>query len=466
MAFYTVVHWLQGGIIDGTQQGPAAISPDKLTKEVWDYIFLKSDTYPESSGIDKELLDKLRAEFSYWYPLDLRCSGKDLIRNHLSMSLYNHAAVWNDKPELWPRSFFCNGHVLLNGDKMSKSTGNFKTIQDCLVAFGADATRIALAEAGDSLEDANFTDATANSAVLKLYTLHEWIKDNLEGISTMRTGEKNFFDILYENELNASIEKTKKFYDKMQFRDVLISSFFDLLSSKEDYRIMAGSYHVELFIRYIEVQLLLLAPITPHFCESNWQFVNEKISRENGLIINQPYPTPSFPVDPLLLRQADYIKNTVRNARLAKEKGAKKENAEPKKAVVYTSNHYPELQQNIIRIMQEIYSRDPDAPSNAYISAIKELGLPKVGLQKAMQFASFAYKDYEIRGLDALELNLPFDERNLLEKIEGYARSQLGIDELLIRSSNETIVEDKSQLRESAVPGRPQFFFFDFKKDQ
>ena len=30
----------------------------------------------------------------YWYPLDLRCSGKDLIKNHLTMSLFNHAAIW------------------------------------------------------------------------------------------------------------------------------------------------------------------------------------------------------------------------------------------------------------------------------------------------------------------------------------------------------------------------------------
>lgn len=32
----------------------------------------------------------------YWYGVDLRCSGKDLIPNHLTMSLYNHAAVWKD----------------------------------------------------------------------------------------------------------------------------------------------------------------------------------------------------------------------------------------------------------------------------------------------------------------------------------------------------------------------------------
>ena len=30
----------------------------------------------------------------YFYPLDLRVSGKDLIRNHLTYFLYNHVAVF------------------------------------------------------------------------------------------------------------------------------------------------------------------------------------------------------------------------------------------------------------------------------------------------------------------------------------------------------------------------------------
>ena len=36
----------------------------------------------------------MRREFMYWYPLDLRVSGKDLVPNHLTYFLYNHVAVW------------------------------------------------------------------------------------------------------------------------------------------------------------------------------------------------------------------------------------------------------------------------------------------------------------------------------------------------------------------------------------
>ena len=36
----------------------------------------------------------LRREFTYWYQLDLRVSGKDLVPNHLTYFLYNHVAIW------------------------------------------------------------------------------------------------------------------------------------------------------------------------------------------------------------------------------------------------------------------------------------------------------------------------------------------------------------------------------------
>lgn len=71
------------------------------------------------------LFRKLRQEFSYWYPVDLRVSGKDLIQNHLTYFLYNHQAIW-PQPEReggegvcrWPNAIRANGHLLLNSEKV------------------------------------------------------------------------------------------------------------------------------------------------------------------------------------------------------------------------------------------------------------------------------------------------------------------------------------------------------------
>ena len=111
--------------------------------------------------------------------MDMRVSAKDLIRNHLTMSLYNHAAIWEDK-NLMPKSIYCNGYMNLNNEKMSKASGNFLTIADCIEKYGVDATRITLAASGDKLDDANFEDEMADSNIKKLITFEKWIKDNIK----------------------------------------------------------------------------------------------------------------------------------------------------------------------------------------------------------------------------------------------------------------------------------------------
>ena len=134
----------------------------------------------DSVSRELEKLEKLRHEFEYWYPYDLRVSGKDLIKNHLMMSLYIHQAIWPDMSKM-PRAYFCNGHIQLNNEKMSKSTGNFLTVDDAIKQFGADATRFACADAGDSLDDANFAVGTANAAILSLTTEEEFIRTVMSG---------------------------------------------------------------------------------------------------------------------------------------------------------------------------------------------------------------------------------------------------------------------------------------------
>ena len=62
---------------------------------------------------------------------------------------------------------------------MSKSTGNFLTLKDAVNRFSADGTRLALADAGDTLEDANFVFEMADAGLLRLYSQIEWVKVSL-----------------------------------------------------------------------------------------------------------------------------------------------------------------------------------------------------------------------------------------------------------------------------------------------
>lgn len=142
-----------------------------MIDEIWEYVFCNGP-WPANSTIPQEKADALKHEYEYFYPFDIRSSAKDLINNHLTFCLYNHAALFPE--DKFPLSMRTNGHLMLNGKKMSKSTGNSLTLREAVEKFGADATRLSLADAGDGVEDANFEEKTANANILRVHTLVAW----------------------------------------------------------------------------------------------------------------------------------------------------------------------------------------------------------------------------------------------------------------------------------------------------
>ena len=104
------------------------IGPDSLTFDALDYILLgrgnPANIAKAVKTTEKRLRD-IREEFTYWYPVDLRNSAKELIPNHLTFYAFHHAALFPEKQ--WPRGFGINGMILNEGKKMSKTKGNFVT---------------------------------------------------------------------------------------------------------------------------------------------------------------------------------------------------------------------------------------------------------------------------------------------------------------------------------------------------
>jgi leucyl-tRNA synthetase len=149
MSYYTVANLLHSDMW-GKEPGSLGVTPEQMTDAMWDYV-LGSGEFPNET-LELEKAAQLKYNFQYFYPMDLRSSGKDLIPNHLTFCIYVHAALFPEHH--WPRSIRTNGHLTLNGKKMSKSTGNFLTMEEATRKYGADAMRLTLADAGDEITDA------------------------------------------------------------------------------------------------------------------------------------------------------------------------------------------------------------------------------------------------------------------------------------------------------------------------
>jgi methionyl-tRNA synthetase len=83
------------------------------------------------------------AMFARWWPADLHVIGKDIARFH---TIFWPAMLWSAGLEA-PRHVWVHGWLLAQGERMSKSRGNFLDPLDFVAAFGPDGARyVALRE--------------------------------------------------------------------------------------------------------------------------------------------------------------------------------------------------------------------------------------------------------------------------------------------------------------------------------
>lgn len=465
MAYYTIARFLHSDYY-GKSQGKFDIKPEQLTDEVFDYIFARREDI--NTDIPVEQLKEIRREFEYFYPLDVRVSGKDLIPNHLTFFIYTHVALFPKR--FWPKGIRANGHLMLNNAKMSKSTGNFLTLQQIVEKFGADASRIALADAGDSVEDANFDESNANAAILRLTTLKEWCEEIKQSQDSLRTGEfTSFFDAAFDNEMNNLVEQAYEQYSLTNYKSALKYGLFDFQSARDYYRDSVGSMHKDLVLKYIELQALLLAPIAPHFAEYLYKEVLEK----DGSVQTTQFPRASKPISQGLLDSLDYVKELARAVRdaesvvLKSKKGkAEVDASKPAVLTLLVSTSFPEWQDEYIELVRQLF----ESLTLSDNKIIKE----KVGkdMKRAMPFINFLKQRLAKEDPKTVfNRKLTFDEGELLQKVVDNIQkstttikieklnvvsfpygSKQGLD---LATGKEVQITATGKVVEAAVPGQP-----------
>ncbi|XP_060871804.1 leucine--tRNA ligase, cytoplasmic [Metopolophium dirhodum] len=471
MAYYTIAHFLQEGTFKGENGNSYNIKPEELTPEVWDYIFLDNKSYPKQCKIDKKYLDVMKNEFEYWYPVDLRCSGKDLIQNHLTFFIYNHCAIWAKRPDLWPKSIRANGHLLLNSAKMSKSDGNFMTLEEAVNKFSADGMRFCLADAGDAIEDANFVENMADAGILRLYTFIEWVKEVLASEATLRNGPTDSFtDTVFMSEINLKIQQTGEYYEKLLFKEALRTGFFELQAARDRYRELCGNpelggecMHKDLILHFIKVQTILLAPICPHVSEHVYQLLGNTDS-----VVKASWPQADE-VDYKLLQSGAYLMEAAHSFRLQQKNllniGAKKNQAKakvvekPTKAVAWVAKTFPPWQTTILETMKQLYSENGNIlPDNKAISSAlgKKESLKKY-MKRAMPFAQMVKEKLIKVGDSAFNVKLDFDEKSVLEVNRSYLENTLDLEHFDIKHSDSS--EAPENIRNECCPGEPYITF-------
>ena len=270
MVYYTIAHLIE------------KITKEKVNIELWNHIFFGTQLDESKyTDIDLEIINNMKKEFSYWYPLDNRVSGKDLISNHLTMCLYNHIAIFGE--DKCPKDYLVGGYMILNGKKMSKSTGNFKTIKQTVDDYGCDVTRLTLIDCCiNGMDDADFNEKFTDGILLKMYGEYVWNKEIIEQICNGTIGDKinDFFDDAFSFGITECFDKAKQGYESFDYRKALYEGYYNILNERNRYRVLFNTKCIKpskkVLLTYLEQSLLILYPICPHLVEDLWIFAESK----------------------------------------------------------------------------------------------------------------------------------------------------------------------------------------------
>lgn len=275
MAFYTI----------SKQIGQYNIKPENLTKEVFDYVFRgkgKSEEVAARSGVYVRALEEMQKEFSYWYPVDLRVSAKELVPNHLTFFLFHHTALF--PPRHWPRAMSVNGMLTNEGKPMHKSKGNFVTMKKAIEEYGADAVRCALLLGAEGMDDPDWIADNAGDAQAKLKSFYHFAKTAIE---SPKNEENTNMERWLMSALQRRCREVTENMEELKTRTALEVAIFEVWNDFRWYFRRKGNTRAKALDEALSIWIRLVAPFAPHMCEELWSKM-----RKQGFISLAPWPKP------------------------------------------------------------------------------------------------------------------------------------------------------------------------------
>lgn len=430
MAFYTVIHKIR----------QYRIPSDKLTEEFWDYVFLgrgSSEYLEKKLGIPAQYIEDIRREFTYWYPLDWRVSGKDLIPNHLTFFIFNHAAIFSE--DLWPKGIIANGWVLLRGGKMSKSRGNIVLLRDLVDTWGSDTVRLAMGIGAEVPQDFEISDDLLNEALATLKSIHDLLDKLINEIKKASRDCTSLIDRWFLSKFYETVDRTTRYLDEVRIRTSAIEIFYNIPNLIREYLSYTDTPCRDI-VNIVEDWIKMLAPYTPFIAEELWHRLGKK-----GFVVIESWPKPRF-IDREAILAMEFIKHLIDDIKNV----LKVVKVKPKRLVVYV---YPRSAYEVLRIAIEKGERG----IREIGSKLVEIGIPK---DKAFTIAQRIVKN--VRELDENTKNLlmttDIDEYSVLSELRDIVKTATGIDVVDVYRVDDVSAPDYRGKKFSGTPFKPGIY--------
>ncbi|MRN68128.1 MAG: leucine--tRNA ligase [Nitrosopumilales archaeon] len=444
------------------------IDVNNLKDSVFDYVLLGRGNIVEVASecnISTALLEQIRQEFTYFYPVDSRHSGRDLVPNHLSFFIFSHVAIFDR--ENWPKQIVVNGSVLMDGKKMSKSLGNIIPLRDAIKEHSADAIRLAMLISAELLQDADFSFDTVKGIRSKLQDIYDMgIESSTNSSQSQIKGAKineELVDRWLLSRLQRTVADTTMSMDKLRVREAAHNIIYSLDHDLQWYekRVKAkkreNSSVQYTLSTFLNARIRMLAPFAPFISEEVW----EKIDNSSTSIIFAGWPSADEDKIDIVAEESEAL---IMNLIFDLQKIVKVTRITPKKIIFYTaarwklkvynkilSSVFLESNPNFGDIMKQLI-KDPETTkakndSNMVRKMIEDiLSDPIETRNRRLRFENFDEK-------------LPIeDARNLLSLESGNEHA-----EILVYSEDDTDQSeyDPKQKAKFARPFKPAIYLID-----
>ena len=257
MAYYILAKYVNAGM-----------KIDNLPPEFFEYIFMDNGDaakVADLTGLPGQTVQQIHDDFAYWYPVDLRTSGKDLVANHLLFFLYHHVAIFPE--QLWPKAIAVNGFVSLEGQKMSKSKGPLLTLRQAVAENGADVTRLYILGNAEGTADVDWRNDGVEATHAHLDRFYNLAREIMADRNIDENAEKTLIDRWMLSRLQRRIVQATEAMEEIQTRRALQSAFYLLMGDLRWYQRRGGKNQLR---AVLSAWVRMMSPFIPHICEELW----------------------------------------------------------------------------------------------------------------------------------------------------------------------------------------------------
>lgn len=431
--FYTI------SLYSNTKQ----ITPEQMTPEFFDYVVLEKgepSAVAGSTGIDQELLEKIRKDVHYWYPLDINLGGKEHMTVHFPVFLMNHRAILPD--DMQPKGIIVNWYVTgKNKDKISKSKGGAQPIPGAVAKFGADSMRLYYAHVASMFVDVEWDEDLVFTYKQKLENIMSSVEDLINAEADVPSGD---IDAWLLSRFNTHVSEIRAAMDRYDLRQMATVVYYDMSNDMRWYA-RRGGKNRDAVMQALRIWINAMMPITPHVAEELWSEAGFE-----GLVSEAQFPEAD---DSKRNAAAEYGEGLVQEVIGDVNEIKKMAKTEVSKAVIYTTPMWK------VGVMKDAIAMAE--AGNLTIPDLTKRCMADENLKKRGKETSDFVKKIAV---DLMRSNLKdkkaladLDEEALLKSAKDFIASETGMETEIYGADEENKFDPSNKAR-VAVPGRPAIY--------